>query len=55
VLLDGGEITSYKWILEANKPLMEEFTIKFTRMVTDATAVDIDDGFDDGSFDDTGN
>lgn len=52
---DGGVITDYKWIIEAGKAVMEEYTIEFTELpVNSTTAVDIDAGFDDGSFDRAG-
>lgn len=61
IFLDGGEMISYKWILEQEKPVYEEFEIKFVEIniatdtdSTGAYAPDIDDGFDDGSFDQTG-
>lgn len=54
LLFKGGVITNYKLILEKDQPLVEEFTIKFHDVVADVTAVDIDDGFDDGKFDRTG-
>lgn len=51
-LFDGGEITGYKWIGEPGKIITEEATISFTEEpVSDANAIDIDNGFDDGSFD----
>ncbi len=60
VLLDGGELVSYKLSFEGG-PIIEEFEIKFATISvateTDSTgayAIDIDDGFDDGSFDQTG-
>jgi len=61
IFLDGGEMVTYKWILEQGEPVYEEFEIKFVEITiatdTDSTgayACDIDDGFDDGSFDQTG-
>ena len=60
IFLDGGQIISYKWILEQGEPVVDEFEIKFdeisvgTLTTSQAYAVDIDAGFDDGSFDQTG-
>lgn len=53
-LLDGGRITSYKWIIEAGKPMYEEITFKFSEVTATANAPDIDDGFDDAKFNRTG-
>jgi len=61
IFLDGGELISYKLIVAQGEPVIEEFEIKFAEIdvatETDSTgayAVDIDDEFDDGSFDVTG-
>ncbi|MDH3324004.1 MAG: hypothetical protein OEL89_00035 [Candidatus Peregrinibacteria bacterium] len=61
IFLDGGEIISYKLIFKAGEPVMEEFEIAFAEInvatETDSTgayACDIDDGFDDESFNQTG-
>ena len=54
LLFDGGEITNYKWIIEEGKPLIEEVTIKFVEITANTEAVNIDNGFDDGSFDRAG-
>lgn len=61
IFLDGGEMISYKIIAAKGTPVFEEFEIKFAEInvasETDSTGAyicDIDDGFDDGSFDQTG-
>ena len=55
LFLDGGKITRYSWTLEAGGALIEEFDIKFAEVTVDSTyQVDIDDGFDDGNFNQTG-
>jgi hypothetical protein len=61
IFLDGGEMISYKIIASKGTPVFEEFEIKFAEInvatETDSTGAyicDIDDGFDDGSFDQTG-
>jgi len=61
VFLDGGELISHKIIIEVGEPIIEEFEIKFAEInvatETDSTGAyicDMDDGFDDGSFDQTG-
>lgn len=61
MFLDGGRIISYKWTIKAGEPIIEEVEIKFTSInvatETDSTgayACDIDNGFDDGSFDQSG-
>jgi len=61
LFLDGGEIEKYTLTFEQGKPVYESFEIKFVEIniatETDSTgayACDIDDGFDDGSFDQTG-
>lgn len=61
VFLDGGEMVSYKLSGSKGEPVYEEFEIKFTEIniatdtdSTGAYACDIDDGFDDESFNQTG-
>lgn len=54
LLFVGGKITKYRWIIEAGKPVMEEFDIKFASVSVSTTACDIDAGFDDGVFDISG-
>lgn len=61
IFLDGGEMVSYKLSGNAGEPVYEEFDIKFTEINiatdTDSTGAykcDIDNGFDDGSFDQAG-
>lgn len=54
LLLDGGLITHYKLSGKQGSPVIEEVTIKFCEISVNTQAVDIDDGFDDGAFDDTG-
>lgn len=53
LLFDGGELTNYKWTLEPGA-IIEEATLMFVECTENTQAVDIDDGFDDGSFDGTG-
>jgi len=52
LLFDGGELTTYKWILEPGA-LIEEATMMFVEC-TESTPdiVDMDDGLDDASFND---
>lgn len=53
--LDGGKMISYKWILEVGKPIIEEFEIKFAKIIVNSEyPPDITDGFDDASFNLTG-
>jgi hypothetical protein len=54
LLFDGGKIVEYRWIGEAQGAVMEEIDIKFAEITQNTQAVDIDDGFDDGSFDGSG-
>lgn len=54
LLFDGGEMIAYRWIVEADGALMEEFEIIFCECTENVQAVDIDDGLDDGSFDRAG-
>ena len=54
VLYDGGQPLSYEWNGGAGKPVIERMDIEFTELTSNTQAVDIDDGLDDGSFDDTG-
>jgi len=51
MLFDGGDITSYKFLWEQGKAVEEEYELKFAEASENTQAVDIDDGFDDGSFD----
>jgi len=51
LLFDGGRITEYRWIGEAGGAVMEEVSIQFAEITQNTEAVDIDDGFDDGAFD----
>ena len=54
LLFDGGKITEYRLIGEAQGGVMEEIDIKFSEITQNTQAVDIDDGFDDGRFDGVG-
>ena len=51
----GGKIIEYRWIGEAQGAVMEEIDIKFAEITEITDAVDIDNGFDDGSFDSDSN
>lgn len=51
LLFDGGKIVDYRWVGEAQGAVIEEIDIKFSEITENTQAVDIDDGFDDGSFD----
>jgi hypothetical protein len=51
LLFDGGKITEYRWVGEAQGAVFEEIDIKFAEITENTQAVDIDNGFDDGSFD----
>src|SRR4030042_6749005 len=55
LFLDGGKITRYSLSAEQSGALMEEFDIKFAE-ITEGTGyyIDIDDGFDDAKWDQTG-
>ena len=55
LFLDGGKITGYRLNAEAGGALMEEYDIKFAE-ITEGTAYypDMDDGLDDGRFNQTG-
>lgn len=54
-LFDGGQTVAYRWIVDGSDGVLyEEFDIEFCEFSVNTQAVDIDDGFDDGSFDDTG-
>lgn len=52
LLLDGGKITGYRWIIEEGEAMIEEVDIKFAEVSENTQAVDMDAGLDDGSFDD---
>jgi hypothetical protein len=54
LLFDGGEIESYRWIIEQGKPIIEEYVLKFCEISINEEAPNIDTGFDDGSFDGVG-
>lgn len=54
LLFDGGKIVEYRWVGEAQGAVMEEIDIKFSEITQNTQAVDIDNGFDDGSFDNAG-
>lgn len=54
LLFTGGEIISYGWVIEQGKPMYEEVELQFKKVSENTQAVDIDDGFDDGSFDGSG-
>lgn len=53
LLFDGGKIVEYRWVGEAQGAVMEEIDIKFSEITQSTQAVDIDDGFDDESFNST--
>lgn len=54
ILLDGGKITGYRWIIEEGEAMKEEIDIKFAEIEEVVHLIDIDDGFDDASFNRTG-
>jgi len=51
LFFDGGKIVEYRWVGEAQGAVMEEVDIKFAEITENTQAIDIDDGFDDSSFD----
>lgn len=51
LLFDGGRITEYRWIGEAQGAVIEEIDIKFAEITESTQAIDVDAGFDDSSFD----
>lgn len=51
LLFDGGEIVAYKFILEQGQAVMEEYELQFAEVSANIQPVNIDTGFDDGSFD----
>jgi len=51
LLFDGGRIVDYRLVGEAQGAVIEEIDIKFSEISENTQAVDIDDGFDDSSFD----
>lgn len=51
LFFDGGKIVEYRWVGEAQGAVMEEIDVKFSEITEETSPVDIDDGFDDGSFD----
>lgn len=53
LLFDGGVIMEYRWVGQSQGAVMEEIDIRFAEISENTQAVDIDDGFDDGSFDST--
>ncbi len=53
LLYDGGEILSYSWVIAAGVALIEEVEVEFVELDKNIQPVDIDAGFDDGSFDQT--
>ena len=55
LLFDGGKIVEYRWIGEESGAVIEEIDIKFAEISENTEAIDIDDGFDDGAFDGSGN
>lgn len=54
MFFDGGEVTGYRLMYEQGNALFEEADIQFAEMTQDIEPVNIDDGFDDGSFDKSG-
>lgn len=54
LLWDGGQVTTYRWVGEQGKPLIEEGDILFTELDVNTQPVDIDANFDDSKFDKTG-
>lgn len=54
LFFDGGKITEYRFIGEAQDAVMEEIDIKFSEITESTQIVNIDTGFDDGSFDGDG-
>lgn len=54
VLLDGGKITGYRWIINEGQAMIEEVDIKFAEISQSTTPIDIDDGLDDASMNQTG-
>lgn len=53
LLFDGGQIVEYRWMGEEQGAVMEEIDIKFAEISENTQAVDIDNGFDDESFNST--
>ena len=51
LFFDGGQITGYRWLGEAQGAVFEEVDIKFAEITESTQAVDIDDGFDDAEWD----
>ncbi len=51
LLFDGGKITEYRWVGEAQGAVIEEIDIKFSEITQNTQAMVIDSGFHDSSFD----
>ena len=51
LLFDGGRVTEYRWVGEAQGAVIEEVDIKFAEITENTQAIDVDAGFDDSSFD----
>lgn len=54
LFLDGGKVTGYRWIFNEGDALIEEIDIKFAEITESGCKMDITNGFDDESFNQTG-
>lgn len=53
-LFDGAEVVKYEWDFGNQKPLIERVDLSFVELDVNDQPVDIDNGFDDASFNETG-